>query len=206
MRSPGNGGPAETDLDRAVAKRETAPMGNLHESIDDDLKAFAESQPMFFVATAPNDGGHVNVSPKGLEPVVVLGPTEVAYLDRTGSGVETIAHLQENGRITLMFCAFKGKPNIVRFAGTGEVVWPDDERFDALQALFPPAPAVRAIIRVDVDRVSDSCGYGVPLMEFKGDRRALDGWAKARTDQDIAAYWAEKNTHSIDGLPGVPTG
>jgi len=180
-------------------------MGKLHEIIDDDLKAFAESQPVFFVATAPNAGGHVNVSPKGLEPVVVLGPTEVAYLDRTGSGVETIAHLRENGRITIMFCAFKGKPNIVRFSGRGEVVWPDDERFADLLARFPDAPAVRSIIRVDVDRISDSCGYGVPLMEFKGDRRALDGWANARSQDDIVAYWAEKNSHSIDGLPGVPT-
>lgn len=181
-------------------------MGTVHESITDELKAFAESQPVFFVATAPNTGGHVNVSPKGLEPVVVLGPSEVAYLDRTGSGVETIAHLRENGRITLMFCAFKGKPNIVRFSGIGEVVWPDDERFAGLLERFPAAPAVRAIIRVDVDRVSDSCGFGVPLMEFKGDRRALDGWANQRTDEDIVAYWGEKNTHSIDGLPGVPTG
>ncbi len=179
-------------------------MGNQHESITDDLKAFAESQPMFFVATAPNDGGHVNVSPKGLEPVVVLGPHEVAYIDRIGSGVETIAHLQENGRVTLMFCAFKGKPNIVRFAGSGEVVWPTDPRFAELDALFPETPAVRSIIRVDVDRVSDSCGFGVPLMEFKGDRRALDGWAKDKTGQDLADYQTLKNAVSIDGLPGVP--
>lgn len=179
-------------------------MATVHESITDELKQFAESQPVFFVATAPNEGGHVNVSPKGLEPVVVLGPREVAYLDRTGSGVETIAHLRENGRITLMFCAFKGKPNIVRFAGSGEVIWPDDERFAELAARFPSPKAVRSIIRVEVDRVSDSCGYGVPLMEFKGDRRALDGWAANKTDDDIADYWAEKNASSIDGLPGVP--
>jgi len=179
-------------------------MGNLHESITDDLKAFAESQPMFFVATAPNDGGHVNVSPKGREAIAVLGPHEVAYIDRTGSGVETIAHLQENGRITLMFCAFKGKPNIVRFAGTGQVVWPSDPGFGELEARFPQTPAVRSIIRVDVDRVSDSCGYGVPLMEFKSDRRALDGWAKNKTEEDLRDYHASKNAVSIDGLPGVP--
>lgn len=180
-------------------------MGNLHESISDELKAFAESQQMFFVATAPRDGGHVNVSPKGLEPVVVLGPHEVAYLDRTGSGVETIAHLRENGRITLMFCAFKGKPDIVRFAGQGEAVFPDDPRFDDLAAKFPGTPGgLRSIIRIDVDRVSDSCGYGVPLMEFKGDRRALDGWAKNKTEDDIAAYHQLKNAVSIDGLPGMP--
>ncbi len=179
-------------------------MGNQHESITDELKAFAESQPVFFVATAPNEGGHVNVSPKGIEPVVVLGSHEVAYIDRIGSGVETIAHLQENGRITLMFCAFKGSPNIVRFAGQGEVIWPADDRFAELEARFPATPAVRSIIRVDVDRVSDSCGFGVPLMEFKGDRRALDGWAKNKTDEDLVAYQALKNSVSIDGLPGVP--
>lgn len=179
-------------------------MGNMHESITPELKAFAESQEMFFVATAPTDGGHVNVSPKGLEPVAVLGSHEVAYIDRTGSGVETIAHIQDNARITLMFCAFKGKPNIVRFSGSGEVVWPTDDRFAELAGHFPETPAVRSIIRVDVDRVSDSCGYGVPLMEFKGDRRALDGWAKDKTDADLAAYHAKKNAVSIDGLPGVP--
>lgn len=179
-------------------------MGNQHESITDDLKAFAESQPMFFVATAPSEGGHVNVSPKGLESVVVLGPHEVAYIERTGSGIETVAHLQDNGRITLMFCAFKGKPNIVRFAGAGEVVWPSDPRFAELEARFPATPAVRSIIRVDVDRVSDSCGYGVPIMEFKNDRRTLDGWAKDKTPADLAEYHALKNTVSVDGLPGVP--
>jgi len=179
-------------------------MGNQHESITEDLKEFAESQPVFFVATAPGEGGHVNVSPKGIEPVVVLGPHEVAYIERTGSGIETVAHLQDNGRITLMFCAFKGKPNIVRFAGKGEIVWPTDDRFEALEALFPPTPAVRSIIRVDVDRVSDSCGYGVPIMEFKSDRRALNGWAKNKTSQDIAKYHVQKNSLSIDGLPGVP--
>lgn len=196
MKSRGNAAP---DCD-------TGAMGNLHDSIGDDLKEFAESQHMFFVATAPSEGGHVNVSPKGLEPVVVLGPHEVAYIDRTGSGIETVAHIQDNGRITLMFCAFKGKPNIVRFAGRGEVVWPTDPRFGELQSRFGDTPAVRSIIRVDVDRVSDSCGYGVPLMEFKGDRRALDGWAKDKTAADLSAYHATKNAVSIDGLPGVPPG
>ncbi|MEM7092482.1 MAG: pyridoxamine 5'-phosphate oxidase family protein [Actinomycetota bacterium] len=179
-------------------------MGNLHESITDELKQFAESQPMFFVATAPSEGGHVNVSPKGLEPVVVLGPHEVAYIDRTGSGVETIAHLQDNGRVTLMFCAFTGKPNIVRFAGTGEAIFTDDPRFRELAARFPETPAVRSIIRIDVDHVQDSCGYGVPLMEFKGDRRALDGWAANKSAEDVTAYHQKKNRVSVDGLPGIP--
>lgn len=179
-------------------------MGTVHDAITDDLKVFVESQPVFFVATAPSEGGHVNLSPKGLEPIAVLGPHQVAYIDRTGSGVETIAHLRDDGRITLMFCAFAGKPNIVRLQGTGEVVFVDDPRFAELAAHFPETPAVRAIIRVDVDRVSDSCGYGVPLMELKGDRRALDGWAARKTDDDIVAYQQERNRLSIDGLPGVP--
>jgi len=178
-------------------------MGNFHESITDELKAFAESQPMFFVATAPNDGGRVNLSPKGLEPVVVLGPHEVAYADRTGSGVETIAHLRDNGRITLMFCAFTGKPNIVRFSGRGEPVLPDDERFAQLAAHFGDVPGLRSIIRIDVDRVQDSCGFGVPLMQVAGDRRTLDKWAAGKSDEELAAYQAEKNSFSIDGLPGL---
>lgn len=180
-------------------------MGNRHESITDDLKVFAESQPMFFVATAPGEGGHVNVSPKGLDPVVVLGSHEVAYLDRTGSGIETIAHLRDNGRITLMFCAFKGKPNIVRFAGRGEPVFPDDERFADLMAHFADAPGVRSIIRIDVDFVSDSCGFGVPLMEFKGERRALGAHFEKLSDDEVIDYQQRKNLVSIDGLPGMPT-
>jgi len=178
-------------------------MGNQHDSITDELKEFAESQPVFFVATAPSEGGHVNVSPKGIEPVAVLGPHEVAYIERNGSGIETVAHLRDNGRITLMFCAFKGKPNIVRFAGQGEVVWPDDPRFGQLSEHFPETPAVRSIIRVDVDRVSDSCGYGVPIMEFKNHRRALDGWATTKSEQDLLDYQQTKNLTSVDGLPGV---
>jgi hypothetical protein len=158
---------------------------------------------MFFVATAPSEGGHVNVSPKGLEPVVVTGPHEVLWLDRTGSGIETIAHLRDNGRITLMFCAFVGKPNIVRFGGTGEAVLTGDPRFEELSGHFESTPGVRSIIRVDVDRVSDSCGYGVPLMEFKGDRRTLPAWASKKSVEDIAEYHRDRNGHSIDGLAAL---
>ncbi len=178
-------------------------MSNQHDSISPELAEFAQSQPMFFVATAPAHGGQVNVSPKGLGGVAVLGPLEVAYLDLTGSGVETIAHVRENGRITLMFCAFKGKPNIVRFAGSGEVVRPGDDRFGELRAHFETDQRARSIIRIDVERVSDSCGYGVPLMEFKGDRRTLTAWAAAKTDEDLAEYHRTRNAVSVDGLPGV---
>lgn len=178
-------------------------MGTVHDSITDELKEFAQSQPVFFVATAPNEGGRVNLSPKGLESVVVLNPHEVAYADRTGSGIETVAHLRDNGRITLMFCAFTGAPNIVRFYGTGEAVFPTDPRFDDLAAHFPDTPALRSIIRIDIDRVSDACGYGVPLMTFNGERRALDGWAGAKSPDQIAEYQATRNAVSIDGLPGM---
>lgn len=178
-------------------------MGNLHESITDDIAAFVESQPMFFVATAPSSGGHVNVSPKGLDPVVVLGPHSVAYADRTGSGVETIAHLNDDGRITLMFCAFVGKPNIVRLAGSGRAVFAEDPDFGDLRDRFGDIDALRSIVVVDVDHIHDSCGYGVPLMELKGDRRTLPAWAADKSDDDLAAYWDLKNSQSVDGLPGI---
>jgi hypothetical protein len=141
---------------------------------------------------------------KGLEPVVVLGPHEVAYISWMGSGAEAIAHLQENDSVTPMFRACKGTPDVVRFAGSGQVVWPSDPRLVELDALFPNRPAAWSIIGVDVDRVSDSCGCGVPLIEFGCDGRAPDGWAKGRTEQDLAGYYAWKNPASIDGLPVVP--
>lgn len=177
-------------------------MGNVHPEITDKLRSFIDEQHLFFVATAPGSGGHINLSPKGLDTFAVLGPLEVAYLDITGSGVETISHLRDNGRITLMFCAFKGKPDIVRLQGSGEAVMPDDERFDELRGHFGAFDGVRSVIRVDLDRVSDSCGYAVPLMEFKGDRRALTSHWADTTDAELAAYHRERNGVSIDGLPG----
>ncbi len=141
-------------------------MSAVHPAIDDRLAAFMLAQPVFFVGTAPAGGeGHVNVSPKGLAgSFAVLGPHEVAYLDLTGSGAETIAHLRDDGRICLMFCAFEGPPNIVRLHGRGEVVLPDAPAFAALADRFADHPGRRAVIRVDVDRVSDSCGYAVPCL------------------------------------------
>jgi len=178
-------------------------MGNIRADISNDLKAFIDEQHVFFVATAPSEGGHVNVSPKGLDSFAVLGPLEVAYLDLTGSGVETIAHLKQNGRITFMFCAFKGKPDIIRLQGTGDVVVPGDPDWDELRANFGQFDGVRAIIRAQLDRVSDSCGYAVPLMEFKGDRRALTAHWAAKTDAEVAEYQATRNAESIDGIPGL---
>ncbi len=178
-------------------------MGKVFSEITDSMRKFVGKQHMFFVATAPLEGGRVNVSPKGLDTFVIDGPNKVAYLDLTGSGAETIAHLRENGRITLMFCAFEGLPNIVRFYGKGRVLLPGGDGFAELEARFPGHLGTRSIIVVDVDRTSTSCGYGVPIMEFTADRPTLDDWAEAKKDGEIAAYWAEKNKTSIDGLPAI---
>jgi hypothetical protein len=182
-------------------------MGKVYDEIDDRLRQFLLAQRLFFVATAPSGpGGHVNVSPKGVTGTfAVLGPRRVAYLDYTGSGVETIAHLRDNGRITLMFCAFEGPPNIVRLHGNGDAVPPTDPRFESLRAEFPVGAdhGLRGVIVVDVDRVSDSCGFAVPFMEYAGERTLLGQWAARRSDEDLVAYRAERNAKSIDGLPGL---
>ncbi|MEL7240297.1 MAG: pyridoxamine 5'-phosphate oxidase family protein [Planctomycetota bacterium] len=182
-------------------------MSDTHAKIDDRLRGFIEAQPMFFVATAPlADDGRINVSPKGLAGTfAVLGEHEVAYLDTNGSGAETIAHLRENGRITLMFNAFDSKPNILRLYGRGEAIFTGDQRFDEYRSKFADAPdmAWRSIIRIDVERVATSCGYGVPLMTFERHRDQLVAWTNKQSDAKLAAYQAKKNRNSIDGLPAV---
>jgi hypothetical protein len=176
-------------------------MSKQRDCIDEELAAWLRQQHVFFVATAPlSESGHVNCSPKGGDSFRVLGPMEVAYLDYTGSGAETAAHLHENGRILLMFCAFIGKPDIVRLHGTGEVITPDHPRFEALAANFPSNPGTRAIIRVDVTRVSTSCGYAVPFMDYKAERETLDKWAAVKGPEALEDYRAAKNAHSIDGM------
>jgi hypothetical protein len=156
------------------------------------------------VATAPLSAeGHINVSPKGLDTLVILDPTTVAYLDLTGSGVETIAHLRENGRIVLMFCTFEGPPKVLRLHGRGEVLEPADDDFADLRSRFGNFPGVRAIIRIRLDRISDSCGYGVPLYRFEGDRSQMIEWAEHKGNEGIARYHEEKNRESIDGLPAL---
>ena len=182
-------------------------MGAVHEAIDDRLAAWIVEQPMFFVATAPRDGaGHVNCSPKGLPGTfAVLGPHEVAYLDLTGSGAETLAHLRDDGRIVIMLCAFQGSPRIVRLHGRGRALLPGDPGFDALQARFASYVGTRAIICVDVDRVSDSCGFGVPQMGDPVDRDVLVRDHERRGAQGLADYRHRMNAVSIDGLPALPT-
>jgi len=179
-------------------------MGMLYDGIDERLKAFIEVQHVFFVATAPLDAtGHVNLSPKGLNTFRVLSPTTVAYLDYVGSGVETIAHLKENGRIAVMFCAFAGPPKIVRLHGRGAVLEPADAEYQRLRPIFPPVPDGRAIIVVSVDRISDSCGYGVPLYQFDQDRTQLEAWCDRKGADGLRTYQLEKNARSVDGLPGL---
>jgi hypothetical protein len=180
----------------------------LHEEIGGRLRDFIEAQPMFFVATAPDGpGGHVNVSPKGMGGTfVVLGEHRVAYLDYFGSGAETIAHLGDNGRIVIMFCAFAGPPNIVRLHGTGRSVLPAHPDHDGLLAAFPEprTHGLRSIIDVTVERISDSCGFAVPLMDYAGDRDLLVQWAERKSEDDLVDYANTKNLRSIDGLPALP--
>lgn len=179
-------------------------MGRVLDGIGADLAAFLEAQPVFFVATAPSGpGGHVNCSPKGLDTFRVLDEHTVAYLDLTGSGIETVAHLRENGRITLMFCAFSGRPDIVRLQGRGRVVPADAPEAAAHLERFPAYPGARAVIVVDVERVSRSCGFGVPRLTFEAPRSELVDWARKKGPDALATYRAEKNASSIDGLPGL---
>ncbi len=187
-------------------------MGRTYEEIDQHLGNWIARQPLFFVATAPAGAdGHVNVSPKGpIGSFRVLEPRRVAYLDVIGSGAETIAHLRENGRIVIMFCAFEGPPKILRLHGRGVVHAPGATRFDELVDEFePPAheETRRTIVEVEVTRIADSCGYGVPLMHYEGRRPHLDAWAAKKLrvggEQALVDYKREKNSRSIDQLPAL---
>lgn len=180
-------------------------MGKLYDGIDHALAAWIARQPVFFVATAPLAAdGHVNVSPRGHDTLSVLGRHAVGWVDYTGSGVETIAHLRENGRICLMFCSFGHRPRIVRLHGRGRVALPEDAEYEDLVARHPAHAGTRACVVVEVTRVSDSCGFGVPVMELVGERDLLARGAARRGPAGLAAYRAEKNAVSIDGLPGFP--
>ena len=177
-------------------------MGKTYESITPELREFIERQRMFFVASAPLEaGGHVNLSPKGLDCFRVLGERKVAYLDLTGSGNETSAHLEQNGRITLMFCAFDGDPKILRLYGRGRTVLPNAEGWADLAPHFDIALGMRQIIVADVERVQTSCGFGVPMFEFVGHRDLLPRWADKKGVDGLVEYRRTKNSVSIDGLP-----
>jgi hypothetical protein len=184
--------------------REKGAVGRQFEEITPALRTWIEAQRMFFVATAPlSPDGHVNCSPKGLDTLRILGPRELAYLDLTGSGAETVAHLRENGRIVVMFCALEGPPRILRLHGRGSVVLPGSPEWKRLRAQFPEQLGDRAIIRIEATRISDSCGFGVPLYEFVGERQALPQWCEKKGPEGLARYQRDKNARSIDGLPGL---
>src|SRR5438105_6779634 len=177
-------------------------MAEQYDQITPTLQNFIQAQPLFFVATAPrSEHGHVNLSPKGYDTFRILSPYQVAYLDFTGSGNETSAHLAENGRITFLFCAFSGAPQIVRLYGKGETVLPGAQRWDELLAHFPSYRGIRQIILASVDLVQTSCGYGVPLMEFQKDRETLARWASSQGEEVLAQYRGSNNSKSLDGLP-----
>jgi hypothetical protein len=188
-------------------------MAKIFKAIDDKLRAFIEAQPMFFVATAPSgDGGHVNLSPKGGTNLFhVTGPHGFAYVDLMGSGIETVAHLRENGRIVVMFCSFSGGPKILRLHGHGTPVQQGDERFAEALATFDITPeqrrAVRSVVEVEVTRVADSCGFVVPRMEYVGERDQLYRYAENRLRKEgedaVRAYVTANNAASIDGLDGL---
>jgi hypothetical protein len=179
-------------------------MGKVYEQLNDKLIRFIGNQHVFFVGTAPDAvDGRLNISPKGLDTFRVLGPNLVAYLDLTGSGIETVAHLRQNGRITILFCAFEGKPLIVRLYGRGRVVEPGDAEWTPLVTEFADYPGIRSIILVDVDRVADSCGFAVPRYEYKGERSQLIDYATKKGPDGMEKYKASKNKSSIDGIAGL---
>jgi hypothetical protein len=178
-------------------------VSKVFDGIDDTLARWIAKQPMFFVATAPLAAdGHVNVSPRGHDSFSILGQHRVGWVDYTGSGIETIAHLRENGRICVMFCSYDSRPRIVRLHGTGRVAMPGSADYDDLVSRHPDHPGTRAAVVVDLTRVSDSCGYGVPVMEMVGERDLLRLHSQRRGEQGMADYRASKNAVSIDGLPG----
>lgn len=180
-------------------------MGDTFERIDDRIRQWMDRQQMFFVGTAPlAQDGHVNLSPKGHDALRVLDEQTLVYLDYGGSGVETIAHVRENARIVIMMCAFEGPPKIMRFHGTGEVITPIDPDFDALAGLFDlPGLGARAFIKVNVTRISDSCGYGVPNYEYLGQRQSSANWLSNKGVDKVRDYQVENNLQSLDGIGAI---
>lgn len=177
-------------------------MAKVFDCITDELQKFIAKQQMFFVATAPLSAtGHVNVSPKGLDSLRILSPNRVVYLDFTGSGNETSAHLQENGRITFMFCAFQDAPLILRLYGQGHTILPNSPDWEALLPLFPPIAGARQMIIAEIDRAQTSCGSGVPLYDYQEQRQVMITWAEKKGETGLQDYRRQKNCVSIDGLP-----
>jgi hypothetical protein len=179
-------------------------MGKEYTEIDERIQRWIDRQHLFFVSTAPLAGdGLINCSPKGLDGFRVLDSNRIGYVDVGGSGIETVAHIKENGRIVIMMCAFAGPPMIYRFYGRGSIDEPQDEGFAELVSQFAPQPSVRNIVLVDVERIIDSCGYGVPFYEYQKERDSMPNYFAAKSSEEIAEYRATKNNTSLDGLPGL---
>jgi hypothetical protein len=179
-------------------------VGKIYSKIDDFVREFIKAQPLFFVASAPLDpDGHVNISPKGLDTLRILGPSTIAYLDLTGSGIETVSHLKENGRIVLMFCNFQGAPKILRLYGRGRVIELGHPEFQSHADRFPVHEGARAVILIEISRIADSCGFGVPLLQYEGQRSQLSAWSQKLGPAGLEKYHRGKNSSSIDGVPGL---
>ncbi|MFK7829344.1 MAG: pyridoxamine 5'-phosphate oxidase family protein [Congregibacter sp.] len=175
-------------------------MAEQYDSLSDDLREWITEQHLFFVGTAASSG-RVNVSPKGQDSLRVLSPTSLLWLNLTGSGNESAAHVLAANRMTIMWCAFAGKPRILRVYGSADVVHPRDPKWDEYAALLPPALGARQYYLMNIDLVQTSCGFAVPLMEHNADRDVLARWAEKRGQDGIDQYWEERNQLSIDGLP-----
>ncbi|WP_019498132.1 pyridoxamine 5'-phosphate oxidase family protein [Pseudanabaena sp. PCC 6802] len=175
-------------------------MAKFYPYLTPELREFIVQQHIFFVATAPQQG-RINLSPKGIDTLRCLSDHALAYLDLTGSGNETSAHVQENGRITMMFCSFTAQPLILRLYGQGHIYRPRDAEWPQMYDLFPATPGARQIISIDIESVQTSCGFGVPLYDYAGEREMLTAWAQGKGDLGLQEYWSSKNQFSIDGLP-----
>lgn len=175
-------------------------MAKFYSSITSRLQKFIEAQKMFFVATAPTNG-RINLSPKGMDSFRVISPNRVLWLNVTGSGNETAAHLLENNRITIMFCSFEGAPNILRLYGKGREIKPNDTEWSDVASMFPELPGARQIYDIEIESAQTSCGMSIPYYEYIGERNQLNDWATEKGEEGIKAYWEEKNQTSIDGLP-----
>jgi hypothetical protein len=179
-------------------------MSKVYERLDERLRAFIGAQKMFFVASAPlNDQGNVNLSPKGYDSFKIIDDLTVAYVDLGGSGVETLAHIRQNGRVTLMFMAMNGPANILRLYGRGEAVSVGEAGFEAAMALFPDFTRARSVITVHISRIADSCGWGIPIYDFVEDREQLRRWVDNKPEDEWLERRYATNEVSIDGLPGL---
>lgn len=175
-------------------------MAKFYKNLNSRLQEFIKNQKIFFVATAPLEG-RINLSPKGMDSLRVVDENRILWLNVTGSGNETAAHLLENNRITLMFCAFEGAPNILRIYGAGKAIHPSDSEWNEYISLFPETPGSRQIFDIKIDSVQTSCGMSIPYFDYQGERNQLNDWAKEKGEEGIKSYWKEKNRMSIDGKP-----